>query len=108
MRRVEFDPEDFNEVARIAQEHPGDGRIVREKAWAVASARLAEMLAECPRAFGDKTVNGYWYFCEDHQGPYPADTHQCRLVDIEPLAHVEDSYKFRQAEATAHEKERRR
>lgn len=84
--RLEFEPEDFNELARVVQEHPGDGRIAREKAFSIAQTRLNEMLEKALVVYsrGESLV---WSEVLGKQSKQSKrrKTHIARLVNMEEL-----------------------
>jgi hypothetical protein len=81
--RLEFEPEDFNELARVVQENPGDGRIARECAFGIAQRRLNEMIEKSLVVYsrGESLV---WSEVLGKQGKRPK-THTARLVNMEQL-----------------------
>lgn len=84
MSKLEFKGADFLNGAKPSG--PDDMLwIVVNQLAVIANRRLEEMLAEQPKAYGDKTVGGHHYFCEDHAGPYSSDTYQCCLVNVERI-----------------------
>lgn len=76
-------------VQRVLRDGDAMPLLTRELAQILvcirATRRTQALLEQAPVAYGDKTASGHWYFCQDHRGPYPADTHTCRLFDIAPL-----------------------
>jgi hypothetical protein len=84
---LEFDEEDFNELARIVQQDPGDGRIARAAAANIVNAELRRRLEHATIAYGycpKKGPPGYKWLTEGWAGRMGGATHQARLVCIEP------------------------
>lgn len=82
----EFEPEDFNELAYLVQDHPGDGRIAREKAFSIAQGLLREWLEQSPKVyaslggFNTAEENEVWL-----KTPTEHCSHTARLVDIREI-----------------------
>lgn len=83
-----FEDEDFNELARIVQSNPGDGRIARACARKIANAVVRRKREEATRVFGLRTkqgVDSYRWFTKKWAGRTGRTTHCARLMFVEEI-----------------------